>query len=100
MDIGAFLSTIRGSSGGDWGKSFAIPIGTAKQEPRASAALRRLETLRINTGTLCNITCRNWYIESSPSNHRLVDITAAEAALLGRDCAAWPRHARNRVQRW
>ena len=43
-------------------------------------ALDRLETLWINTGTLCNITCQNCYIESSPSNDRLVYITAAEAA--------------------
>jgi sulfatase maturation enzyme AslB (radical SAM superfamily) len=42
--------------------------------------LERLETLWINTGTLCNITCRNCYIESSPSNDRLVYITPAEAA--------------------
>ena len=43
-------------------------------------ALERLETLWINTGTLCNITCQNCYIESSPSNDRLVYITAAEVA--------------------
>ena len=43
-------------------------------------ALDRLETLWINTGTLCNITCRNCYIESSPSNDRLVYITARETA--------------------
>jgi MoaA/NifB/PqqE/SkfB family radical SAM enzyme len=36
------------------------------------------ETLWFNTGTLCNITCRNCYIESSPSNDRLVYITARE----------------------
>ena len=39
----------------------------------------RLETLWINTGTLCNITCRNCYIESSPSNDRLAYITRDEA---------------------
>ena len=31
-----------------------------------------LKTLWFNTGTLCNITCRNCYIESSPKNDRLV----------------------------
>jgi MoaA/NifB/PqqE/SkfB family radical SAM enzyme len=36
------------------------------------------ETLWFNTGTLCNIECVNCYIESSPSNDRLVYITAAE----------------------
>jgi len=44
---------------------------TAKGEPRASIALRGLETLWFNTGTLCNITCGNCYIESSPRNDRL-----------------------------
>ena len=41
-------------------------------------ALRALETLWINTGTLCNLTCKNCYIESSPTNDRLVYLTAAE----------------------
>jgi sulfatase maturation enzyme AslB (radical SAM superfamily) len=40
--------------------------------------LERLQTLWINTGTLCNITCRNCYIESSPENDRLAYITASE----------------------
>ena len=61
-------------------RKFADPDWTATREPRATVALERLETLWINTGTLCNITCRNCYIESSPSNDRLVYITAAEAA--------------------
>jgi MoaA/NifB/PqqE/SkfB family radical SAM enzyme len=34
-------------------------------------ALRRLDTLWFNTGTLCNLTCANCYIESSPRNDRL-----------------------------
>ena len=59
---------------------FADPDWTATRERRAIVALERLETLWINTGTLCNITCQNCYIESSPSNDRLVYITAAEAA--------------------
>ena len=53
---------------------------TAKGEKRASVGLDRLTTLWINTGTLCNITCRNCYIESIPSNDRLEYITAKEAA--------------------
>jgi len=44
---------------------------TATGEPRARVALKRLETLWFNTGTLCNITCRNCYIESSPVNDAL-----------------------------
>jgi uncharacterized Fe-S cluster-containing radical SAM superfamily protein len=59
---------------------FRHPDVTAKGETRASVPLSRLDTLWINTGTLCNITCRNCYIESSPSNDRLVYITAAECA--------------------
>ncbi len=39
---------------------------TAKGEQRAHVALKALDTLWFNTGTLCNLTCRNCYIESSP----------------------------------
>src|SRR5664279_1375164 len=53
---------------------------TAKGEPRAHVDLKALETLWFNTGTLCNLTCRNCYIESSPRNDRLVYLTAAEVA--------------------
>ena len=59
---------------------FVDPDITAKGEPRAFVPLDALETLWINTGTLCNITCRNCYIESSPSNDRLEYITTAEVA--------------------
>jgi uncharacterized Fe-S cluster-containing radical SAM superfamily protein len=48
---------------------------TAKGEPRASIALRALNTLWFNTGTLCNITCSNCYIESSPRNDQLAYLT-------------------------
>ncbi|MBO0766369.1 MAG: radical SAM protein, partial [Hyphomicrobiaceae bacterium] len=58
---------------------FEHPDWTAAGEPRASVALIRLETLWINTGTLCNITCRNCYIESSPSNDRIAYISRDEA---------------------
>lgn len=51
---------------------------TAKGEPRASVALRALDTLWFNTGTLCNITCANCYIESSPRNDRLAYLTLAD----------------------
>lgn len=58
---------------------FRDPIRTAKGEPRASVGLRALDTLWFNTGTLCNLTCGNCYIESSPRNDRLAWLTAAEA---------------------
>ncbi|HEY7646808.1 MAG TPA: radical SAM protein [Hyphomicrobiales bacterium] len=57
---------------------FSDPDLTAKGERRASVAPDKLETLWINTGTLCNIECLNCYIESSPTNDRLVYITAEE----------------------
>jgi organic radical activating enzyme len=60
-------------------EKFRDPDWTAKGERRASVPLSKLETLWINTGTLCNITCRNCYIESSPKNDSLVYISAAEA---------------------
>jgi hypothetical protein len=57
---------------------FSHPDITAKGERRASVALEKLETLWINTGSLCNIECVNCYIESGPANDRLVYITADE----------------------
>ncbi|MBA2772106.1 MAG: radical SAM protein [Sphingomonas sp.] len=57
---------------------FRDPLVTAKGERRAHVALDRLDTLWINTGTLCNLTCRNCYIESSPTNDALVYLTLAE----------------------
>ena len=54
------------------------PLITAKGEPRAQVSLRALETLWFNTGTLCNLTCRNCYIESSPRNNRLAYLTRDE----------------------
>ena len=57
---------------------FRDPLITAKGEARATVALRALETLWFNAGTLCNLTCRNCYIESSPRNDRLAYLTTAE----------------------
>jgi uncharacterized Fe-S cluster-containing radical SAM superfamily protein len=57
---------------------FKDPCFTLTGEPRASVALKRLRTLWFNTGTLCNITCRNCYIESSPRNDRLVYLDRTE----------------------
>ncbi|HEY0446721.1 MAG TPA: radical SAM protein [Allosphingosinicella sp.] len=41
-------------------------------------ALERLDTLWINTGTLCNLACKTCYIESSPTNDALVYLSLAE----------------------
>jgi hypothetical protein len=57
---------------------FSDPDVTAKGERRARVTLEALRTLWINTGSLCNITCRNCYIESSPENDRLAYFTRAE----------------------
>ena len=59
-------------------RKFRDPQVTASGARRASVTLRRLQTLWFNTGTLCNITCRNCYIESSPRNDRLVYLTRDE----------------------
>jgi hypothetical protein len=61
-------------------QKFKDPNFTATGQPRASVTLRRLKTLWFNTGTLCNIACRNCYIESSPRNDRLVYLTRSEVA--------------------
>ncbi len=59
---------------------FADPFVTAKGERRARVTLRSLDTLWINTGTLCNLTCEHCYIESSPTNDRLTYLSADEVA--------------------
>jgi hypothetical protein len=62
-------------------RKFKDPFITAKGEPRAWVSIKSLDTLWINTGTLCNLTCQHCYIESSPKNDRLVYLTAAEVAV-------------------
>ena len=59
---------------------FQDPDLTAKGEARATVAMAGLETLWFNTGTLCNLACKNCYIESSPTNDALVYLTLAEVA--------------------
>jgi len=54
------------------------PETTARGLRRAKVAPKALETLWLNTGTLCNITCARCYIESSPRNDRLEYLRAAE----------------------
>lgn len=61
---------------------FRDPDRTLKGEARAEVGLVSLDTLWINTGSLCNITCVNCYIESSPSNDRLAYISLAEVVPL------------------
>lgn len=61
-------------------KKFQHPDLTATGEPRAAVSFAGLETLWVNTGTLCNVECAHCYIESSPSNDRLVYLTAPDLA--------------------
>lgn len=55
---------------------------TADGSPRASVDPRQLQTLWINTGSLCNLSCESCYIESTPSNDRLSFISRAEVQAL------------------
>lgn len=59
---------------------FQDPDFTADGQKRASVALSRLETLWLNTGTLCNLACANCYIESNPTNDRLAYLSLVEAS--------------------
>ncbi|MEO1322793.1 MAG: radical SAM protein [Pseudomonadota bacterium] len=61
-------------------EKFQDPKITAKGQARARVAYDGTKTLWFNTGTLCNIECANCYIESSPTNDRLVYLTAADVA--------------------
>jgi radical SAM family protein/4Fe-4S single cluster protein len=61
-------------------EKFQHPDITADGAARAEVAFDRLETLWVNTGTLCNVECAHCYIKSSPSNDSLVYLTADELA--------------------
>ncbi|MDH5749726.1 MAG: radical SAM protein [Rhodospirillales bacterium] len=61
-------------------RKFRDPDRTAKGEARAVVALTHLKTLWFNTGSLCNITCRNCYMDSNPKNDSLAYLSTAEVA--------------------
>jgi len=61
---------------------FSDPDFTVTGERRASVDPRNLETLWINTGSLCNLSCKNCYIESTPTNDRLSYIVLDEVRTL------------------
>ncbi len=73
-------------------EKFSDPDVTVTGARRARVRLRALETLWFNTGTLCNLTCRGCYIESSPRNDALVYLTCAEVVRYLDEIAAlgWP----------
>ena len=51
-------------------KKFSNKQYTISGEKRAFVELMGLETLWLNTGTLCNLSCKDCYIESSPRNDK------------------------------
>ena len=57
---------------------FTDPKITADGRNRAFIETRNIKTLWFNTGTLCNIECKNCYIESSPKNDSLAYLTFEE----------------------
>lgn len=57
---------------------FQSPDITLDGSRRAHVELDSLRTLWFNTGTLCNLECVNCYIDSSPTNDRLVYLTIDE----------------------
>ncbi|MEN9855835.1 MAG: hypothetical protein RL186_80 [Pseudomonadota bacterium] len=59
-------------------QKFQDPDWTATGQARAVVEFGGYQTLWFNTGTLCNITCANCYIESSPSNERLVYLSLGD----------------------
>ena len=61
-------------------RKFVDPRVTLDGQPRARVQLQRLQTLWFNTGTLCNLSCENCYIESSPGNDRLSYLTRQDVA--------------------
>jgi uncharacterized Fe-S cluster-containing radical SAM superfamily protein len=59
---------------------FQDRLVTANGATRAVVPLSHPETLWFNTGTLCNITCVNCYIKSSPTNDALVYLNTTEVS--------------------
>src|SRR3989339_1512390 len=56
---------------------FKDPLFTAKGEARGWVDLARLRTLWFNTGSLCNITCANCYMDSGPQKDDLAYLSAS-----------------------
>ena len=59
-------------------RKFKDPHVTAEGVERAVVALTHLRTLWFNTGSLCNITCQNCYMDSSPVNDSLQYLSLSE----------------------
>lgn len=61
-------------------RKFRLPEVTAKGEQRAAVDFTCLKTLWFNTGTLCNIACRNCYIDSGPRKDQLAYLTPRDVS--------------------
>lgn len=61
-------------------RKFRLPEITASGEARAFVDFAALKTLWFNTGTLCNIACRNCYIDSGPRKDQLSYLTPDEVS--------------------
>ena len=59
-------------------KKFNNYLKTMDGSDRAFIQAKKLSTIWFNTGTLCNIECKNCYIESSPTNDRLSYLSFSE----------------------
>tara|TARA_B100000686_G_scaffold293233_1_gene322587 strand:+ start:1829 stop:2743 length:915 start_codon:yes stop_codon:yes gene_type:complete len=59
-------------------KKFSNKYFTKEGKDRAFVNFTSLETLWFNTGTLCNLSCKNCYIESSPLNDNLLYLSHEE----------------------
>ena len=59
-------------------QKFENKLLTSDDKARAFIQAKKIQTLWFNTGTLCNLTCKNCYIESSPKNDRLAYLSFEE----------------------
>ncbi|MEK9681212.1 MAG: radical SAM protein [Pelagibacteraceae bacterium] len=59
-------------------QKFENKLLTSDNKARAFIQAKKIQTLWFNTGTLCNLTCKNCYIESSPKNDRLAYLSFEE----------------------
>lgn len=73
-------------------KPFEDPYVTADGSERARVKLSQPTTLWFNTGTLCNIACKNCYIYSTPTNDSLVYISSEDVSQYLRELRErqWP----------
>jgi len=98
----AAAAPVPGVTSGSRAAAAACADWTAAGERRLRIAAST-HTLRINTGTLCNVACRNGNIQSRPQIDRLVFLSAAEVAAIfldeidARRSCSWSRLRSGRV---